>query len=154
MASIRAKSEFMENAFPAGQLKLKGKFAVAQDQAGEHMIFTVSDQGKFYLIIKGQDGHNEIVNLSDKLNLASAQSVSAFAVSQNKDGSIHLALAVRQPNGLDKLLVLKPMTAIQKDWQTSLSPSDLYSGDQWDIRISEILLVSIYFRSIQSFYAD
>lgn len=113
----------MDNAFPAGQLKLSGDFHVVEDEQGEHMIFSADHKGRLVLIMKGPGGHNEWINLSERLHLSPEQTVSTVAVSQNRDGKVHLVFAARQPGGSDKLFVLKPRAAKRAEWTGSFDPA-------------------------------
>ena len=142
MAKVTARCEFMENAFPAGPLSLKGRFAVVEDSRGEHMIFSVDKRDKLCLIMKGDFGQNEFINLSVRFGLADDQKISAFAVSQNSDGKIHLVFAALQGSGFDNLYVVRPMGTSRAEWMAPATASDLFSGTQSEINVRQILLVS------------
>lgn len=60
----------MQNAFPAGPLSLRGKFYVVEDIKGEHMIFSIDKRGSLCLVVKGANGHNELINLNDSFALS------------------------------------------------------------------------------------
>lgn len=141
MAKVTARCEFMENAFPAGPLALKGTFSVVEDSRGEHMIFSVDKRDNLCLILKGAFGQNELINLSSKFGLSESQKVSAFAVSQNKDGKIHLVFAALQSSGFDDLYVVRPMGPDRDEWMAPFSSSDLFTGAQKEINIRQIVLV-------------
>ena len=148
MAKTTATCEFMDNAFPAGQLKLSGDFYVVEDESGEHMIFSADQKGRLCLILKGPNGHNEWINLSDKFQVPEDQTISALAVSQDRNRLIHLVFAARQKDGTDKLFVVKPMCATRSEWTREFDgSSDLFMGEQWNITIREILLVCSSFRN-------
>ncbi|OCL02909.1 hypothetical protein AOQ84DRAFT_443053 [Glonium stellatum] len=141
MAKVTARSEFMDNAFPAGQLKLNGDFYVVEDERGEHMIFSADKRGRLCLIMKEKSGHNELIDLSDKFQIPQGQTISALAVSQNRDGRIHLVFATRQPDGLDRLFVIRPMAPERAEWTRAFDIStDVFTGEQWKINVRQILL--------------
>lgn len=144
MVKVSTNCELMENAFPAGPLKLGGKFFVVEDQNGEHMIFSVDKQGTLCLILKGKNGNNELVDLSSKFGVLEGQRVTALAVNQNKDLTIHLVFAVRQPDGLSRLYIVQPLQPGRQIWAAPESlTSELCNGEQWPINIRDFLLVSI-----------
>lgn len=143
MAKVTSRCELMDNAFAAGPAKLEGKFFVVEDELGEHMVFSADKRGKLCLVLKGESGHNELVNLSEKFEIPDDQPVTALAVSQNRDGKIYLVFAVRQSDQSSKLYVVGPIAAGRDEWlqPTSLT-SRLYRGEQWQIQIRDFLLVS------------
>lgn len=142
MPKVTSSCELMDNAFPAAKVKLKGDFFVAQDEAGENMIFSVDDDGALQLILRNEMGDNAIVHLSSKFGVAAAEVVTALAVNQDADGTIHLVFAARQKDGSSKLFVVEPMAPKRQDWNTTESlMSRLYSGEQWAINIREFLIV-------------
>ncbi|KAJ3545800.1 hypothetical protein NM208_g2329 [Fusarium decemcellulare] len=141
MAKVTAKCEFMDNALPAGRLSLKGKFHVAEDDHGELMIFSLDIRNQLCLVMKGAQSHNELINLSDRFGLSKDEGVGSFAVSQNKNGLVHLCFTVRKSGATDRLVVVQPIAASWQDWTRKIDPSkDLYSGEQWNIYVREILL--------------
>ncbi|KAL2670302.1 hypothetical protein Neosp_014769 [[Neocosmospora] mangrovei] len=143
MPKVTSSCELMDNAFPAGEVKLKGDFFVAQDDAGENMIFSIDNDGALQLILRGDSGSNTIVHLSSKFGLAVGEVVTALAVNQNKDGTIHLVFAARQNDGSSKLFVVEPMAPKRQDWDTTEGlTSRLYSGQQWPLNIREFLIGS------------
>lgn len=115
MAQITAQYELMNDAFPAGPLKLESNFGVVQDANGEHMIFASDKSGIFYLVMKGRDGHNELINLSDRYRLTATQKVRAFAGSQNADLSIFLVFAIQESQKADRLVIVRPMQSNRAD---------------------------------------
>ncbi|RSL71303.1 hypothetical protein CEP53_001555 [Fusarium sp. AF-6] len=143
MPKVTSSCELMDNAFPAGEVKLKGDFFVAQDDMGENMIFSVDNDGALQLILRGNSGSNTIVHLSSKFGLAVGEVVTALAVNQNKDGTIHLVFAARQNDGSSKHFVVEPMAPKRQDWDTTEGlTSRLYSGQQWPLNIREFLIGS------------
>ena len=122
--------------------KTSAQFAVAEDQNEEHMIFTSDESGLLCLIVKGDQGRNEIIDLSQKFGFTQQQSISTLAVSQNLDGTIHLVFAVQENGKADRLLVLRPMAPQIKDWLALSGRDHFYTGPQWDITIRELLLVN------------
>ncbi|KAF4456358.1 Vegetative incompatibility protein HET-E-1-like protein 20 [Fusarium austroafricanum] len=142
MANITASCELMDNAFPAGPLMLRGKFSVVLDSNGECMIFSVDNTGSLCLILKGTDGHNELLRLGPKFGVADDQQVTAFAVSQNaKDHRVNLVFAVRQKDGSGRLLVIEPMEPKREVWSAENLQDNLYTGNpKWNINISDIML--------------
>lgn len=154
MPKVTSSCELMDNAFPAGEVKLKGDFFVAQDEAGENMIFSVDDDGALQLILRNEMGDNVIVHLSSKFGVAAAEVVTALAVNQDMDGTIHLVFAARQIDGSSKLFVVEPMAPKRQDWNTTESLTGrLYLGEQWAINIREFLIVSV-FMVIHNHHAD
>lgn len=136
----------MNNAFPAGPLKLKGDFYVTEDELGEHMIFTADARGKLCLIMKGESGHNELINLSDKFQLSESQVVKALAVSQNRDGQIHLIFSVQRDAQNDDIHVLRPMKNTRAEWKQIFSREVdfyTYAGEKLNVQVRQILLVSV-----------
>ncbi|KAF4343598.1 hypothetical protein FBEOM_2508 [Fusarium beomiforme] len=142
MANITASCELMDNAFPAGSLKLRGNFSVALDKSGECMIFSVDDIGSLCLIVKGTDGHNELLRLGPMFGVPEDQTVTALAVSQNpKNHKVNLVFAVRQKDGSSRLLVVEPMEPTREAWSVENLQDKLYSGKPgWSINISDIML--------------
>ncbi|KAF4954223.1 hypothetical protein FGADI_5436 [Fusarium gaditjirri] len=141
MAKVTAKCEFMENVLPAGRLSLKERFHVAEDDHGEPMIFSLDIRNQLCLIMKGTEGHNQLINLSDRFGLSKDESVGSFSVSQNKNGHIHLCFTARKSGAADRLIVVQPIAASWPEWTRKMDPSqDLYSGEQWNIHVREILL--------------
>ena len=118
------------------------QFAVVEDQNGEHMVFTSDESGLLCLIVKGDQGHNAIIDLSQKFGFTQQPSISTFAVSQNLDGTIHLVFAVQESGKADRLFVLRPMSPQTKDWLALSGRDHFFTGPQWDITIKELLLVS------------
>lgn len=142
MAKIAAQCEFMNNAFPAGQLQLRGHFYVVEDENGEHMIFSADKDGKLCLIVKGPSGHNELINLSEHFQVPEDHVIGALAVSQNADGKIHLVFTSRQSGGADILWVVRPMAPKRTEWIRDFDASqDIFTGEQSNIYIREVLLV-------------
>lgn len=111
MANVTASCELMQNAFPAGPLSLQGQTFAVEDADGEHMIFSIDERAKLCLVVKGIDGHNEMINLSISLALGDSSKITALAVLQSRQCLVHLAFAVRRPDGYDDLYVMKPMRA-------------------------------------------
>ncbi|KAF5558478.1 hypothetical protein FPHYL_7387 [Fusarium phyllophilum] len=143
MPKVTSSCELMDNAFPAGEVKLKGDFFVAQDEVGENMIFSVDDGGALQLILRNELGDNVIVHLSSKFGVAATEVVNALAVNQDTDGTIHLVFSASQKDGSSKLYVVEPMAPKRQDWNTTESLADrLYSGEQWAINIREFLIGS------------
>ncbi|KLP05067.1 Uncharacterized protein LW94_14144 [Fusarium fujikuroi] len=143
MPKVTSSCELMDNAFPAGEVKLKGDFFVAQDEVGENMIFSVDDDGALQLILRNELGDNVIIHLSSKFGVAAAEIVTALTVNQDMDGTIHLVFAARQTDGSSKLYVVEPMAPKRQDWNTTESLTGrLYSGEQWPINIREFLIGS------------
>ncbi|KAF4497937.1 hypothetical protein FAGAP_5884 [Fusarium agapanthi] len=143
MPKVTSSCELMDNAFPAGEVKLKGDFFVAQDEAGENMIFSVDDDGALQLVLRNEIGDNVIIHLSSKFGVAATEVVTALAVNQDIDGIIHLVFAASQKDGSSKLYVVEPMAPKRQDWNTTESLTGrLYSGEQWAINIREFLIGS------------
>ncbi|KAF5964697.1 hypothetical protein FCOIX_13289 [Fusarium coicis] len=143
MPKVTSSCELMDNAFPAGEVELKGDFFVTQDEAGENMIFSVDDDGALQLILRNEMGDNVIVHLSSKFGVAAHEAVTALAVNQDIDGTIHLVFAANQKDGSSKLYVVEPMAPKRQDWNTTESLTGrLYSGEQWAINIREFLIGS------------
>ena len=141
MATFTARSNLMQNAFPAGQLSLQGKFCVVGDDAGEHMIFSVDKRGKLCLVLKGEDGHNELINLSTSFSIDEAAKITALAVTQSRGNLVYLAFAVSRPDSLDDLYVLKPTPAARLAWlDPAVLRAALYTGQQGNVAIRDILM--------------
>ncbi|KAF7556288.1 hypothetical protein G7Z17_g1483 [Cylindrodendrum hubeiense] len=144
MPKVSSRCELMDNAFPAGPLKLRGNFFVTQDETGENMLFSVDKDGTLRLILKGENGINESINLSDKFGLADNETVRALSVNQNLDGIIHLVFATLQTDGSTKLYVVEPMTAVRSVWKPSGTlVGRLYTGEQWPVNIREFLMLPV-----------
>jgi len=122
--------------------KASTQFAVVEDRDGKHMIFTTDESGRLYLIVKGEQGQSEIIDLGQKFGFTQQQSISTLAVSQNLDGTIHLVFAVQEIGKANLLFVLRPMAPQMKDWLALSGRGHFYAGPQWDITIKELLLVS------------
>ena len=105
------------------------------------MIFSIDKRGKLCLVVKGIDGHNELINLSTSLALSDSSKITALAVTQSRRCLVHLAFAVSRSDGYNDLYVMKPMPAERRAW---LGPSDLraalYVGEQSNVSISDILM--------------
>jgi hypothetical protein len=132
----------MDNAFPAGPLKLRGKFSVTLDNNGECMIFRVDDIGSLCLILKGIDGRNELLRLGPKFGVPEDQTVTALAVNQNpKNNKVNLVFAIRQKDGSSRLLVVEPMEPTREAWAVKNLQDKLYLGNpDWSINIGDIIL--------------
>ena len=144
MAIITAACEFMQNAFPAGPLSITNKFHVVEDRNGEHMIFAIDKRGKLCLILKGLDGHNELVNLSTSLALGDASKVTALAVTQSRQYRVHLSFAVSKSNGYDELYVMKPMPAERQAWlEPATLKAALYTGPPNDPSLQDVSIKDI-----------
>ncbi|KAL8952930.1 MAG: hypothetical protein Q9222_001189 [Ikaeria aurantiellina] len=141
MANVTARCDLMQNAFPAGSLSLQGKFYVVEDVNGEHMIFSIDKRGSLCLVVKGADGHNELINLSTLLAISDGSKVVALAVTQSRQSSIYLTFAVSRPDGFDELHVMKPMPAEPRAWVDATAlKAGLYNGQKTNINISDILM--------------
>ena len=141
MANVTARCDLMQNAFPAGPLSLQGKFHVVEDTNGEHMIFSIDKRGKLCLVVKGDDGHNELINLSTSLALSDSSKITALAVTQSRRHLVHLAFAVNKSDGCDELYVMKPMPAERRGWlDPAALRAALYMGQQSNVSISDILM--------------
>ncbi|KAL8885275.1 MAG: hypothetical protein Q9215_006849 [Flavoplaca cf. flavocitrina] len=141
MAQVRARCDLMQNAFPAGPLSLRGKIYVVEDIEGEHMIFSVDECGSLCLVVKGANGHNELINLNESFALSDSSKITALAVTQSRQSLVHLTFAVSNADGYDDLYVMRPMPAEPRAWLDAASlKSGLYSGDQSKVSISDILM--------------
>lgn len=143
MAVVKARCQIMENALPAGPLKIQQPFYVVEDQQGEHMIFCIDQTSRLCLVMKASSGKNELLPLHDQLELGAGRAVSALAVSQNYDGKINVVFTIRQEQGGDRLYVLLPMPPTRDVWTnpTTLKAA-MCSGDQEAVRVRNIMLVS------------
>jgi hypothetical protein len=141
MATITSRCAMMQNAFPATTLSLQGKFFVVEDNNDQPMIFSIDSRAKLCLVVKGVDGHNELVNLSTSLGLDEKANVTALAVTQSRQNLIHLTFAASRPDGHHALYVLRPMPSERAAW---LDPEALrrgvYSGELGDVTVSDILM--------------
>ncbi|KAL8710645.1 MAG: hypothetical protein Q9220_004869 [cf. Caloplaca sp. 1 TL-2023] len=141
MANVTAQCDLMQNAFPAGPLSLQGRCYVVEDINGEHMIFSIDKRGSLCLVVKGVDGHNELINLSTVLAVGDDTKVAALAVTQSRQGLVYLTFAVRRPDGFDELHVMKPMPAEPRAWlDATVLKAGLYVGNQSQTSISDILM--------------
>lgn len=116
--------------------------AIAADKNGQPMIFAPDDQGLLCLIVKNEQGHNEIIELSQKFAFSVQQTIRTLALSQNTNGTIHLVFVIKEDGKADQLFVLRPMSAKPDDWKSLSGRECFYTGPQWDITIREVLLVS------------
>ncbi|MCJ1395978.1 hypothetical protein MMC18_008864 [Xylographa bjoerkii] len=141
MANVTARCQLMQNAFPAGPLSLQGSFYVVEDVQGEHMIFSIDKRDKLCLVVKGSDGHNELINLSTSLGLADSSKITALAVTQSRWSQVHLTFAASGSDGHDNLHVMKPMPAERKAWlDPAALKAALYTGQLSNVSISDILM--------------
>lgn len=147
-----AHTQLMENAFPAGQLKLDDNFCVVKDVNGEHMIFG-TESNCLCLVVKGLNGHNQLINLTQTFGISEQHSVRALAVTQNNDGKIHLVFSVSRPKGTDHLYVLQPMPAVPSEWAKAELKTGLYPVQDLGAEVHEILLVcTCYCHIFQEIY--
>ena len=131
----------MQNASPADPLSLRGKFYIVEDIEGEHMMFSVDECGSLCLVVKGANGHNELINLKDSFALSDAFKITALAVTRSRQSLVHLAFAVSNAHGYDDLCVMRPMPAEPRAWLDAPSlKSGLYYGEQSKVSISDILM--------------
>ncbi|KAK0384084.1 hypothetical protein NLU13_8173 [Sarocladium strictum] len=141
MATIASRCAMMQNAFPATTLSLQGKFFVVEDNNGEPMIFSVDSRGKLCLVVKGVNGHNELINLSTSFGLDEKAEVTALAVTQSRQNLLHLTFAASRADGYHSLHVVRPMPSEREAW---LDPEalkrGLYSGQLGDVTVSDILM--------------
>ncbi|QIX02072.1 hypothetical protein AMS68_007589 [Peltaster fructicola] len=140
-ASVKAKCQIMNNALPAGTLKIQKPFYVVEDTTGEHMIFCIDQSARLCLIMKGRTGKNELVPLHAHLGLGDGRAVTALAVSQNIDLNINLVCSVRNAHGSDDLFILAPTRPALEAWTDGDTlKGDLCHGEQASITIREIML--------------
>ncbi|KAK4201178.1 hypothetical protein QBC40DRAFT_295914 [Triangularia verruculosa] len=141
MAQVYTSCELMDHAFPARPVNLKGRFFVAHDVDGDPMIFSANDRGALCLIMKGDDGNNNLVNLSAKFGLAETERVTTFAGNQNQDGIIHFAFATRQQEGLSRVTIVEPLKPNRDVWlsQDSLVNCKL-KGQERHVDVIDLLV--------------
>ena len=128
------------------------KFSSAFDELGNIMVFSVGNDGTFYLV-KQQDSTSArmLVNLNEALKIPTSK-VTAFGVSQNPDSTIYLVIATQSspktpstPVQTD-LLVLKPFKPKDVDLSSpspDLSPYIMPRTTSGKTSISAIFMVSL-----------
>jgi hypothetical protein len=97
LGSVRviANSELMKNHATGMPVSAQQRMAVCEDADGLPLLFTIGTDNIFYLIkhLPGSSTGWERIDLSSAID--ANKEAATFAVSQDRDGTIHLALALR-----------------------------------------------------------
>jgi hypothetical protein len=115
MATVHIDSELMLHQMPSGTFSSVFSFTAAVDAEHKPLIFGVSRDKQFFVLKRNQRGTHDHIDLSTKLNLQG--NVEAFVVSQSRDESQCLFIAVAVANGSSgsKIHILKPITSSDLD---------------------------------------
>lgn len=141
MATITSRCAIMQNAFPATTLYLQGKFFVVEDSNSEPMIFSIDSRANLCLVVKGVDGHNELINLSNSFCLDEKAKVTALAVTKSRQNLVHLTFAASRADGHHALYVVRPMPSERAAWvDVEALRRGVYSGQLGDVTVSDILM--------------
>lgn len=112
---ITTSTELMYNYKQFELFDQQDKFTAVQTSNGHSMFFGQSTDGKLYLVLEesgSQTGWNKY-DLSKEL----AGTVKTFSVAQNHSTStIHIALAMSDPSGSDKLYLCMNLSNSSLDW--------------------------------------
>ncbi|KAJ6583461.1 hypothetical protein DFH09DRAFT_1360111 [Mycena vulgaris] len=121
MASVHIDSELMLHQMPSSTFSSAFSFTAAVDAEQKPLIFGVSRDKHFFVLKRNQRGSHDHIDLSAKLNLQG--DVEAFVVSQSRDASRCLFIAVAVANGASgsQIHILKPITA----WDLDLDGAEL-----------------------------
>jgi len=122
MTQVKFDSELMKQLIPAVPIPATAHFTVVHDEQNRPMIFSIGNDGVFYLIKSGPDGKNQLVNLSSKFKLTT--NALTFAVSEDVDHTIYLVFAEVGDGQGSHLHVMMPKKPSEVDWigSTDLSP--------------------------------
>lgn len=103
MASISFDSELMTQQVAGVAIPTSTNFVAVNDENGRAMIFSIGDDGVFYLTKEDETGSRIIVNLSNALKIVGV-TIAAFDVAQNiSDSTLYVVVASKSD-----LIVLKP----------------------------------------------
>lgn len=106
---IIANSELMKNYATGMPVSAQQRMAVCEDADGLPLLFTIGTDNIFYLIkhLPGSPTGWERLDLSSAID--AGKEAATFAVSQDSDGTIHLALALRsKADATDASLYVAP----------------------------------------------
>ncbi|KAF8253324.1 hypothetical protein K440DRAFT_657303 [Wilcoxina mikolae CBS 423.85] len=140
MAQVKFDSELMKQLIPAVPIPQSAQFHVVHDEQLRPMIFSIGNDGVFYLIKSDSSGKNQLINLSEKFKLSS--NALAFSVSQDVDQTIYLVFAeVGLPGQGSRLYVMEPKKPTEVDWAASsdLTPY-LLKGESKSITVRQMFL--------------
>ena len=94
------------------------------------------------MVYKGPTGNNLRIILSSALGIKSA--VTKFAISQDATSTIYLVfVSKRSTSGASSLSIVRPVRPETINWQARDLTHLLLSGDQQDVAVDKILLVSL-----------
>lgn len=147
MATLTSDSEIMKQMIPAVPIPSSSHFQVVHDELHRPMIFSIGNDGIFYLIKADSDGKNQLVNLSEKFKLS--RKTLAFCISQDIDHTTYLIVA---EEGLAKqgsrIYVMEPTKPESFDWSgpTDLTPF-LLRGQFERFLVQRLFLVCIFLLS-------
>lgn len=105
------------------------------------MIFFIASDDMLHMVYKGVTGNNVRVILSQ--SLAIEATVTNFAISQDLTSTIYLVFATTSSvKGSKALSIVRPIKPDEIDWQASDLSHLLLPGDDQNLAIDKILLVS------------
>lgn len=140
-ARLTASSELMKNYATGRPVDAERRIAVLQDARGEPLIFSISTDGRFFVIHRDESAETGWRRHDLSSSLAGL-TASVFEVSQGASGQITLALAVHPSGDPDdsRLYVTRPIDPAKIDWATF--------GEGWvarprageKLRITQILM--------------
>ncbi|KAJ1547481.1 hypothetical protein HK096_002710, partial [Nowakowskiella sp. JEL0078] len=145
MAQAQAKvtydSELMLQHLPAETIPEANHFDVVYDENWNPMIFSIGSDGVFYLIKRGTDNKNRLINLTQKFGLSDSGKTVAFAATQDFDKKTYLLFAEELSSGDRKMYVLDPKKPEEIDWAGSNDLKiHLLNGDSGSIHVREFFL--------------
>lgn len=110
MASITYSGRLAQMEIPASSVPASRDFTAIADDRGRPMIFAIGTDSTFRLIIEDGELNRKLVNLSEALGLYTAETVHSYAVNQDNESNVYLAISTKMTNMMTpgRLFILKP----------------------------------------------
>jgi hypothetical protein len=127
-ASISVSCELMKNQLKSSPIQPNGNIAIAEDNQGNAMVFSIGDQGIFRLFdltSKQTCGYNELDLMESLTNYDKAI---CFDLMQNSDQSITLVAALQKKGGTATDILVANMSNNAHDWKKYSSSCTVVTG--------------------------
>lgn len=116
MAKVAVHAELMTQTVAARPVSCKDNFRGLRDRLNQPMLFSLGDEGIFYLIQKDLNGHNQLLSLNSRFNLPTSSQITAFSATQDVAGTIYVAFAANTgASSNDTIHIMAPISA-SFDW--------------------------------------
>ncbi len=114
-ASIHFSGRLTQIEIPANAVPPSRDFTALADVRGRPMIFSIGNDSILRLIIEDHELNRRPINLSAGLGFYDNESAKAFAVKQDDEGMIYLAVSTEIRNAVTpgRLLILKPFSSAE-----------------------------------------